>query len=212
MTTSRDTVMDKIRAALADDAPPIPVPRDYIRRGQHDPGSGPVIELLVDRLVDYRALVHQVTADGLPAALDEALSGTISVVIGAGLDPVIAQACTGSGRTVTTDSAPHVLSPQELDAIDAVVTTARVAIAMSGTIILDGGAGQGRRAITLVPDRHIIILTADQIVETVAEAISLLNPTAPLTMIAGPSATSDIELERVEGVHGPRTLHVIIIG
>ena len=83
---------------------------------------------------------------------------------------------------------------------------------MSGTIILDGGAGQGRRAITLVPDRHIIILTADQIVETVAEAISLLNPTAPLTMIAGPSATSDIELERVEGVHGPRTLHVIIIG
>ena len=92
------------------------------------------------------------------------------------------------------------------------VTTARVAIAMSGTIILDGGAGQGRRAITLVPDRHIIILTADQIVETVAEAIALLNPTAPLTMIAGPSATSDIELERVEGVHGPRTLHVIIIG
>ena len=83
---------------------------------------------------------------------------------------------------------------------------------MSGTIILDGGAGQGRRAITLVPDRHIIVLTADQIVETVAEAISRLNPTAPLTMIAGPSATSDIELERVEGVHGPRTLHVIIIG
>ena len=126
--------------------------------------------------------------------------------------PAIAHACTGIGRTVTTDSAPQVLSPQELDAIDAVVTTARVAIAMSGTIILDGGAGQGRRAITLVPDRHIIILTADQIVETVAEAISLLNPTAPLTMIAGPSATSDIELERVEGVHGPRTLHVIIIG
>ena len=138
--------------------------------------------------------------------------GLTSVVIGAGLDPAIAQACTGRGRTVTTDSAPHVLSPQELDAIDAVVTTARVAIAMSGTIILDGGPGQGRRAITLVPDRHMIILTADQIVETVAEAIALLNPTAPLTMIAGPSATSDIELERVEGVHGPRTLHVIIIG
>ena len=171
-----------------------------------------MIELLVDRLVDYRALVHQVTADGLPAALDEALSGMTSVVIGAGLDPAIAQACTGSGRTVTTDSAPQVLSPQELDAIDAVVTTARVAIAMSGTIILDGGAGQGRRAITLVPDRHVIILTADQIVETVAEAIALLNPTAALTMIAGPSATSDIELERVEGVHGPRTLHVIIVG
>ncbi|TPG35028.1 LutC/YkgG family protein [Mycolicibacterium hodleri] len=212
MTTSRDTVMDKIRAALAEDGPPVPILRDYIRRGQHDPGSDPVIDLLVDRLVDYRALVHQVTADRLPAALDEALSGMTSVVIGTGLDPIIAQACSGPGRTVTTDSDPQVLSPQELDAIDAVVTTARVAIAMSGTIILDGGAGQGRRAITLVPDRHIIILTADQIVETVAEAISLLNPTAPLTMIAGPSATSDIELERVEGVHGPRTLRVIIIG
>jgi L-lactate dehydrogenase complex protein LldG len=160
MTTSRDTVMDKIRAALADDAPPIPIPRDYIRRGQHDPGSSPVIELLVDRLVDYRALVHQVTAYGLTAALDAALSGTTTVVIGTGLDPVIAQACTGRGRTVTPDSAPHVLSPQELDAIDAVVTTARVAIAMSGTIILDGGAGQGRRAITLVPDRHNHLLPA----------------------------------------------------
>ena len=106
MTTSRDTVMGKIRAALADDGSPIPIPRDYIRRGQHDPGSGPVIELLVDRLVDYRALVHRVTADGLPAALDEALSGMTQVVIGTGLDPAIAAACAGSGRTVTTDSAP----------------------------------------------------------------------------------------------------------
>jgi L-lactate dehydrogenase complex protein LldG len=143
--------------------------------------------------------------------LDEALSGMTSVVIAPGLDPAIAAACAGQDRAVTTDSAPDVLSPQQLDLIDAVVTTARVAIAMSGTIILDGGDGQGRRAITLVPDRHVIILTADQVVETVAEAIALLTPTAPLTMIAGPSATSDIELERVEGVHGPRTLHVIIV-
>src|SRR6478735_7516672 len=211
MTTSRDTVLGKIRAALADDGPAIPIPRDYIRSARQ-PGSAAVIDLLVDRLVDYKALVHQVDPLGLPGALDQALAGMASVVIASGLDPATAAACAGGGRAVTIDAEPRVLSPQDLDLVDAVVTTARVAIAMSGTIILDGGAGQGRRAITLVPDRHVIILTADQIVETVAEAISLLNPTAPLTMIAGPSATSDIELERVEGVHGPRTLHVIIVG
>jgi L-lactate dehydrogenase complex protein LldG len=211
MTTSRDTVLGRVRSALAGDGPAAPIPRDYIRRGAHRPGSAHVIELLVDRLVDYRAQVQQVPATGLAAALDQALPGMSSVVIAPGLDPAITRACAGNGRTVTTDSDPKALSAQQLDTIDAVVTTARVAIAMSGTIILDGGAGQGRRAITLVPDRHVIILTADQIVQTVAEAIALLNPTAPLTMIAGPSATSDIELERVEGVHGPRTLEVIII-
>lgn len=212
MTTSRDTVLNKVRAALAGDGPPPPpVPRNYVRSGAHEPGSPEVIELLVDRLVDYKAHVSQVSATDLNAAVDEALSGMSSVVIGPGLEPEIARACAGHGRSVTTDTEPKTLTPQELDAIDAVVTTARVAIALSGTIILDGSAGQGRRAITLVPDRHVIILTRDQIVQTVAEAIALLTPTAPLTMIAGPSATSDIELERVEGVHGPRTLHVIII-
>jgi L-lactate dehydrogenase complex protein LldG len=177
----------------------------------HDPGSEHVIELLVDRLVDYKALVNRVANADLPGAVDTALSGQSGVVIAPDLDPAIAAACGLGGRTVTADSAPTALTAQELDAIDAVVTTARVAIAMSGTIILDGGPGQGRRAITLVPDRHVVILTAEQVVETVPEAVALLTPTAPLTMIAGPSATSDIELERVEGVHGPRTLHVIIV-
>jgi len=211
MTTSRDTVLNKVRSALAKDGSPTPIPREYIRRGALDPGSEAVIELLIDRLVDYKAVVHHVAADGIGGALDAALAGLRSVVVGTGLDAAIAAACAGNGRTVITDSAPDPLSPQELDGIDAVVTTARVAIAMSGTIILDAGPGQGRRAITLVPDLHVIILTTDQVVETVAEAIALLTPTAPLTMIAGPSATSDIELERVEGVHGPRTLHVVIV-
>ncbi len=170
-----------------------------------------MIELLVDRLVDYKARVDRVGRDELPGAINLALTGMTSVVIGSGLEQEIADACADEGRIVTVDSAPEVLSAQQLDFIDAVVTTARVAIALSGTIILDGGDGQGRRAITLVPDRHVIILTADQIVETVAEAIALLTPAAPMTMIAGPSATSDIELERVEGVHGPRTLEVIIV-
>ena len=210
--TSRDTVLTRIRAALADDGPATPIPRDYIRRSANEPGSEHVIELLVDRLVDYKALVDRVSVADLPGAVDAALRGLGSVVVAPDLDPAIVAACALGGRSVTADSAPQALTPPELDAIDAVATTARVVIAMSGTIILDGGPGQGRRAITLVPDLHVVILTAEQIVETVAEAIAVLTPTAPLTMIAGPSATSDIELERVEGVHGPRTLHVIIVG
>jgi L-lactate dehydrogenase complex protein LldG len=211
VTSSRQTVLDRIRSALADDGPPAAIPRDYDRHGLHQPGSDEVVELLTDRLIDYKALVQHVAAADLPAAVDQALAGTGSVVVAPGLDPAVVAAC-AAGRSVTTDSDPKALTPQELDAIDAVVTTARVAIALSGTIILDGGVGQGKRAITLVPDRHVIILARDQIVETVAEGITVLTPTAPLTMIAGPSATSDIELERVEGVHGPRTLHVIIVG
>jgi L-lactate dehydrogenase complex protein LldG len=210
--TSKDLVMAKIRAAIRDDGPSVPIPREYIRRGAHDPGSEHVIELLIDRLVDYRALVDRVSASDLPGAVDDALAGTTHVIVANGLDPVVAQACARNGRVVTIDSAPNALTAQELDAVDVVVTSARVAIALTGTIVLDGGPGQGRRAITLVPDRHVIVLTADQIVETVTEAIGLLDPIAPLTMIAGPSATSDIELERVEGVHGPRTLHVVIVG
>jgi L-lactate dehydrogenase complex protein LldG len=210
--SSRDAVLGRIRAALAADVGgPTPVPRDYIRVGANPPGSEPVLELMVDRLVDYKARVGEVGAAELADAVDAALADVRSVVVPRDLDPDLAGAAGRSGRTVTTDGDPAVLTPAELDGIDAVVTTARVAIALSGTIILDGGPGQGRRAITLVPDFHLVVLYADQIVQTVPEAIARLDPVRPLTMIAGPSATSDIELERVEGVHGPRTLHVLIV-
>ena len=210
--SSRDAVLGRIRAALAADvgAPP-PIPRDYIRTGAHPPGSAPAIDLMVDRLVDYKAQVHQVSPAELGDAIDTALTGQRTVVVAPDLHPDLTAAAGRTGRTVTTDGAPTALTPNQLDRIDAVVTTATVAIALSGTIVLDGGPGQGRRAITLVPDFHLVVLHADQIVHTVPEAINRLDPVRPLTMIAGPSATSDIELERVEGVHGPRTLHVLIV-
>ena len=106
-------------------------------------------------------------------------------------------------------SADDQLSVSELDEVDGVITSCAVAIAETGTLILDGSPGQGRRIITLIPDYHLCVVFADQIVADVPEA--RLEATRPLTMISGPSATSDIELNRVEGVHGPRTLEVIIV-
>jgi L-lactate dehydrogenase complex protein LldG len=212
MTSSRDLVLGRIRSAVAaDDRAPVAVDRAYDRQGKLAPGSAEVVELFIDRLIDYRALVRRANPDSLETVIDEALDTVGSVVVPPGLPPAVLQACGLGGRAVTVDSGPGVLTPAELDRIDVVVTGARVAIAVSGTIILDGEADQGRRAISLVPDRHLVILHAGQVVETVAEAIALLEPTRPLTMISGPSATSDIELERVEGVHGPRTLEVIIV-
>ncbi|TKV58756.1 hypothetical protein FDO65_14675 [Nakamurella flava] len=216
--SSREVVLGRIRAALAadTDAPP-PVPRDYVRVGADAPGTEPVLEQMIDRLVDYKAIVDRVPAgeaaalgDAVAAALSKA--GARSVVVPSDLPADLVDASGRDERVVVADGRPSVLTPTELDGVDAVVTTAQVAIAISGTIVLDGKAGQGRRAISLVPDFHLIVLHADQVVSTVPEAIARLDPIAPLTMIAGPSATSDIELERVEGVHGPRTLHVLIVG
>ena len=166
---------------------------------------------MIDRLVDYKAQVREVAPADLAAAIDEALGGQRSVVVARDLNADLVEAAGRGDRTVTVDGDPDVLPPARLDTIDAVVSTAKVAIALSGTIVLDGGPGQGRRAITLVPDFHVVVLHANQVVQTVPEAIARLDPVRPLTMIAGPSATSDIELERVEGVHGPRTLSVLIV-
>ncbi len=209
--SSRQAMLDRIRAALAQAEPPPEIPRDYRHAGADAAGSAAVVELFVDRLEDYQATVRVITDAELPAAVSSALAPVSSIVVAGGLDQRIADACSGDGRTVVVDGLPTTLSAVELDQIDAVVTQARVAIAVTGTIILDAGAGQGRRAISLVPDRHLVVLAADQIVESVPEGIGRLTPTAPLTMISGPSATSDIELSRVEGVHGPRTLDVLIV-
>jgi L-lactate dehydrogenase complex protein LldG len=120
----------------------------------------------------------------------------------------------GAGADVRIDgsTAAEELSVAELDSSDGVLTTCAVAIAETGTLILDGSAGQGRRVITLIPDYHLCVVLTDQIVADVPQALARLTPTRPLTMISGPSATSDIELNRVEGVHGPRTLEVVLVG
>lgn len=195
--SARDEILGRVRAALADvdhvPAPPV-APRIT--------PVADVVGLFAERVADYRAEVVRTTASGLAEAVAAALpSGDGRVVVPADLSFEVPGAVADDGT----------LGPYELDATAAVVTEARVGIAETGTIVLDHGAGQGRRAITLVPDWHVCVVRADQVVVDVPDAIALLDPARPQTWISGPSATSDIELNRVEGVHGPRTLHVVIV-
>ena len=159
--------------------------------------------LFAERVADYRAVVERCSAGQLAARLQAALPEG-RVVVPAGLSVTVPDA--------VVDGQQGGLSAADLDACAAVVTDATVGIAETGTIVLDHGPGQGRRAITLVPDVHICIVRADQVVADVPDAMPRLDPTRPLTWISGPSATSDIEFDRVEGVHGPRTLHVLLVG
>jgi L-lactate dehydrogenase complex protein LldG len=180
------------------------VPRGYRTSG--DLGAAQLLDLLAERLRDYGCTVRRTAPGQLTTAVAEALGqrGAARVVAPAGLDlaglPV--------GTEIVADDG---LSPTALDAVDGVITGAAVAIAETGTIVLDGSPGQGRRALSLVPDYHVCIVRAEQVVGLVPEALARLDPGRPLTWISGPSATSDIELDRVQGVHGPRTLDVILV-
>ena len=170
--------------------------------------SGPeLLDLLAGRLTDYRALVHRATpatlADEISAALRRRQARRVVV-------PPALRLPLPDFVTATADTPPF-LSAAELDAFDGVITRAAVAIAETGTIVLDGSPDQGRRAISLVPDYHLCVVEAGQVVRLVPEAVARLSAGRPLTWISGPSATSDIELERVEGVHGPRTLEVVLV-
>jgi L-lactate dehydrogenase complex protein LldG len=155
----------------------------------------------VERVEDYRAVVVRCGPDEVDARIAEALPAGARVVVPEGLPWAVPNALSDEQ-----------LSALDLDGIDAVVTGAAVGIASTGTIVLSHGSGQGRRALTLVPDLHVCVVRADQVVADVPDAVGLLDPDQPTTWISGPSATSDIELDRVEGVHGPRTLHVIVAG
>jgi L-lactate dehydrogenase complex protein LldG len=212
---ARNEVLARIaaahRAAPPPDLPYEEISRDY--RTTSDFSAEALTELLIDRLMDYRALVRQCSPDDLAAEIADTLGqrSPQTVVAPAGLD--LSWTASISAQVITDGSATDdQLSVSELDAADGVVTGCAVAIAETGTLILDGSAGQGRRVLTLIPDYHLCVVFPDQIVADVPQALARLEATRPLTMISGPSATSDIELNRVEGVHGPRTLEVIIVG
>ncbi|MFF7208986.1 lactate utilization protein C [Streptomyces sp. NPDC008238] len=212
--STRDQVLGRIRRALADtQRETVPargaVDRGYLRvHGRRD--AAETADLLAENLADYRAIVHRATGDELPGRLAGLLAarGTRRVVVPPGLPEqwLSAVQCVEQ----VADSAG--LTARELDAVDSVVTGCAVAIAETGTIVLDGGPDQGRRRITLVPDHHVVVVRVpEQVVDSVPQALERLDPVRPLTWISGPSATSDIELDRVEGVHGPRTLEVLLV-
>ncbi|HEY1157144.1 MAG TPA: lactate utilization protein C [Arthrobacter sp.] len=208
--TAREDILARIRTALQDSPEAPQIPREY--RSASGMGADQLIELLVDRLVDYKAQVAVVPESGVPATIASLLEGARSYVVPEGLDggwlAGMDDGGSSSRRRVDSPAAP--LSVTDLDGTDAVVTGSAVAVAETGTIILDGSANQGRRAISLVPDHHICVVKAADIAGILPEALRRIDGTRPITMISGPSATSDIELERVEGVHGPRRLDVII--
>jgi L-lactate dehydrogenase complex protein LldG len=205
MSTNREDVLARVRHAIASTPQPPATPRTYRRSGEHLPGSEQLLDLLQDRLVDYRATVHRTMREHLPATIQEALAQAVSDGGPVLVPPDLPQHWVTGG--LPDDGG---LTPAELDGFAAVVTACAAAAAETGTIVLDGSPGQGRRAITLVPDIHVCVVQAGQVVQSVPELLARLEPTRPLTFISGPSATSDIELQRVEGVHGPRTLIVIL--
>ncbi|MFF3248786.1 lactate utilization protein C [Streptomyces sp. NPDC002870] len=211
---AREEVLNRIRRALRDvpesERPEdVPVLRHYSLRGSPPAGSRKTVEWLAERMADYGAPVRLVTAETAAAAVAQALAarGAGSVVIPRGF-PREWRAELAPERVLRDD--PR-LPVNELDLVDGVVTTVAIAIADTGTLVLDGGPGQGRRALTLVPDYHLCVVRAEQVLAGVPEALARLDPMRPLTFVSGPSATSDIELDRVEGVHGPRTLEALVV-
>ena len=203
--TGRDAVLARILVALdGRPAPPV-VPRAYRQEGELDAAA--VLDLFVERVQDYRATVV-VTGDPQRAATEAfRAAGAQRVGIAADLDAALRP----DGVELVEDGD---LSPRDLDVLDGALTTCAAGCAVTGTIALDGGQGQGRRALSLVPDLHVCVIRAGAIVESVPELIAALEPSAregrPIVLVSGPSATSDIELNRVEGVHGPRQLVVIV--
>jgi L-lactate dehydrogenase complex protein LldG len=216
---SRESVLRRIRTALGREtpsAPAAPAPPtlpDYRQRAQEPHDTQ--VDQFVERVREYRATVERVAPGALAAACAAACAarGVRTLVVPPDVpEPWLAE-LPAADVTIRRDTA---LSPAELDSSDAVLSGCRLGIAQTGTIVLDHGPTQGRRALTLVPDVHFCVVRAEQIVGLVPEAVAQLAPTAreerrPLTFISGPSATSDIELSRVEGVHGPRTLHVFVV-
>lgn len=216
-TGAKDAILRRVREALADvpDVPPdqdTPIAWEYARPRPIDD----LLDRFVDRIVDYKAQLVRVPATEVAGAIAAGLQacGAASVVLPAGVTAEWREAVDASPVRRVSDDPP--LANAELNDVAAVVTAAAVAGAETGTIVLDHGPDQGRRALSLVPDIHICVVRTDQVVSDVPEMVTRLHDAVvrgrPLTWISGGSATSDIELSRVEGVHGPRTLYVILAG
>ena len=210
---AKSEILARIRGALADQ-PAVPeTPRAY--RKTSELSHEEIVEMLEDRLLDYKAKVFHETAESVAERIATQLGASARYVIPEGFDTELLPEDTAARRAIVDPNDARkasALGVRELNQVDAVVTSSTVSCAQTGTIFLSGRPDEGRRAITLVPDHHICIVPLDSIVELIPEAMARVEPTAPTTMISGPSATSDIELERVEGVHGPRTLDVILLG
>ncbi|MCI3150799.1 lactate utilization protein C [Streptomyces sp. GB4-14] len=208
--SSRERILGRVRRALADvpRGEDGPVERDYLREhGERTVEE--TVDLLAENLADYRAVVHRTDQGSLPRVVADLLAarGASTVLVPSGLDEGWLAAAEVTRVRDEATSTPH-----ELDQVDSVVTGCAVAVAETGTIVLDGSPDQGRRRISLIPDHHIcVVRVPGQVVASVPQALERLDPARPLTWISGPSATSDIELDRVEGVHGPRTLEVVLV-
>jgi L-lactate dehydrogenase complex protein LldG len=197
--SARDEILGRVRAALGP-APATAIPREYRTTTQDG------LDSFLERLAHYDARAIPTTESDLEATVQTTLEQREA-------RNIIAPDGVPAGWLTTVnqikDTPP--LDNEALDGSDGVVTTCKLAIAQTGTIVLDGGPGMGRRALTLLPDYHLCVVRTEQIVPSVPEALALLEPTSPLTFISGPSATVDIEMVRVKGVHGPRTLDVILV-
>jgi L-lactate dehydrogenase complex protein LldG len=218
MAGAKETILWRIRRATRD-VPEEESPEDVgVERGYRREDDAPreeIVERFAERAAEYEATVRRVRADELPAAIEEALRrrGVQRLVV----PPYLPGEWIPEGVDTLRDAARPRLEAEELDRSDGVLTGCALGIAQTGTIVLDSGRAQGRRALTLLPDYHLCVVREDQIVGLVPEAFAELedvvkNEGRAITFISGPSATSDIELDRVEGVHGPRTLEVLIVG
>jgi L-lactate dehydrogenase complex protein LldG len=205
VSAAREEILQRVRGAIAG-AEEVDVPREYRVRDEAA-SSEAVVDRFAERVAEYRAEVFRADGGELGRLLAERCEGRRM-----GVPADLPDEWRPDGVDLVEDEG---LSARELDELDGALTGCAIAIAETGTVVLDGGRGQGRRALSLVPDYHLCLVPADRIVGLVPEAVAALGDAAregrPITFVSGPSATSDIELDRVEGVHGPRTLHVVIV-
>ena len=210
-TNARTEILDRVRAALGAHSTEREsdygaIDRAYQRSGTRGPQES--LRLLIDRVEDYGASVYRCRSIDLPKTIGVVLDrrGKHDMVIPTELQ----REWLPSGFNFVPDAD---LNAQVLNQSEGVLTGCTVAIALTGTIVLRHGASEGRRALTLIPEYHLCVLREDQVVETVSEGLSraLIKPVGVVTTISGPSATADIEMTRIKGVHGPRTLDVILV-